>query len=100
MLESNLKTTRTDMKSLVQDAQDLFREATSATGLKADELRTKGQALLDTALAKAQDAQAAALDTGKEIAESADMYVQENPWKAVAIAGGVGFLLGLLLARK
>jgi ElaB/YqjD/DUF883 family membrane-anchored ribosome-binding protein len=100
MLESNLKTTRTDMRSLVQDAQDLFREATSVTGLKADELRTKGQALLDAALAKAQDAQAAALDTGKEIAESADIYVQENPWKAVAIAGGVGFLLGLLLARK
>ncbi len=100
MLESNLKTTRTDMKSLVQDAQDLFREATSVTGSKADELRTKGLALLDTALAKAHDAQAAALDTGKEIAESADIYVQENPWKAVAIAGGAGFLLGLLLARK
>jgi ElaB/YqjD/DUF883 family membrane-anchored ribosome-binding protein len=100
MLESNLKTTRTDMKSLIQDAQDLFREATSVTGSKAEELRTRGLALLDSALTKAQDAQSAALETGKELAETADVYVQENPWKAVVIAGGAGFLLGLLLARK
>ncbi|MDP9109472.1 MAG: DUF883 domain-containing protein, partial [Pseudomonadota bacterium] len=58
MMTSPLKTGRTDMKTLVQDAQDLFREATSATGMKADELRTKGMALLETAVSKAQDVQA------------------------------------------
>ncbi len=100
MHESNLKTVRTDMKSLIKDAQDLFREATSATGIKAEDLRNRGLDLLDTAMVKAQEVQTAALETGKEIAGTADDYVQENPWRAVAIAAGVGLLAGMLIARK
>ena len=95
-----LTTSRSDVKSLVQNAQDLFREATASTGIKADELRTKGMALLETAMQKAQDVQAAAVETGKELATTADEYVQENPWRAVAVSATVGVLLGLLIARK
>ena len=95
-----LTTSRSDMKSLVQNAQDLFREATTSTGIKADELRTKGMALLETAMQKAQDVQAAALETSKELASTADEYVQENPWRAVAVSATVGVLVGLLIARK
>ncbi|MEC5215293.1 ElaB/YqjD/DUF883 family membrane-anchored ribosome-binding protein [Actimicrobium sp. GrIS 1.19] len=100
MLTSHLKTGRTDMKTLVQDAQDLFREATAATGLKADELRNKGMALLETAMEKAHDAQVVAVETGKEIASTADDYVHENPWRAVAVSATVGVLIGMLIARK
>jgi ElaB/YqjD/DUF883 family membrane-anchored ribosome-binding protein len=100
MMESNLKTVRSDMKSLVKDAQDLFREATSATGVKAEDLRNRGLNLLDAAMAKAQEVQATALETGKELADTADNYVQENPWRAIAISAGVGVLIGLLIARK
>ena len=100
MQTSNLKTGRTDMKTLVQDAQDLFREATSTTGMKAEELRDKGMALLESAIGKAQDVQAAAVETGKEIATSADDYVHDNPWRAVAVAATIGVLAGLLIARK
>jgi ElaB/YqjD/DUF883 family membrane-anchored ribosome-binding protein len=100
MLSSNIKTVQSDMRTLVRDAQDLFREATTATGEKADALRARGLSLLDAAMAKAQDLQAAAIETGKEMAETADNFVQENPWKAVAISAGVGLLLGVLIARK
>ena len=95
-----LTTARSDMKTLVQDAQNLFREATASTGLKADELRTKGMALLETAMQKAQDVQAAAMETGKELATTADEYVHDNPWRAVAVSATVGVLIGLLIARK
>lgn len=100
MLESNLKTARTDMKSLIRDAQDLFREATTSTGVKAEELRDRGLSLLDAAIDKAQDMQAAVVETGREVAGSADDYVRENPWTAVAVSAGVGLLVGLLIARK
>lgn len=100
MLENNIKTVRNDMKTLLKDAQDLFREATSVTGVRAEELRERGQVLLDAAMAKAQEMQAAALETGKEIAKTTDEYVHENPWKAVAIAAGAGLVLGVLIARK
>jgi ElaB/YqjD/DUF883 family membrane-anchored ribosome-binding protein len=100
MLASNVKTVRNDMSTLLRDAQDLFREATAATGEKADELRQKGISLLETATVKGQELQAAAIATGKEVAQSADDFVQENPWKSVAIAAGVGLLVGVLIARK
>lgn len=100
MLESNLKTARTDMKSLIRDAQDLFREATTSTGVKAEELRDRGLSLLDAAIDKAQDMQTAVVETSREVAGSADDYVRENPWTAVAVSAGVGLLVGLLIARK
>jgi ElaB/YqjD/DUF883 family membrane-anchored ribosome-binding protein len=100
MLENNLKTVRTDIRSLLRDAQDLFREATSATGMKAEDLRARGLELLDTALVKAQDIQSVALDTSKEMVETADSYVKDNPWRAVAISVGVGVMLGMMIGRK
>jgi ElaB/YqjD/DUF883 family membrane-anchored ribosome-binding protein len=100
MLASNYKTVRNDMRTLVKDAQALLREASTATGEKAEELRTKGLHLLEVAMDKAQDIQKASVDTGKEMAETADDFVQENPWKAVAISAGIGLLIGMLIARK
>lgn len=100
MLESNIKTVRSDMRTLVEDAQELFREATSSSGVKAEELRAKGLELLDSAMDKAQDLQSMALDASKEFADSADEYVHQNPWTTIAVSAGVGLLLGILIARK
>jgi ElaB/YqjD/DUF883 family membrane-anchored ribosome-binding protein len=100
MLASNIKTVRNDMRTLMRDAQDLFREAASATGEKADELRARGMELLEAASAKAHELQAAAVATGKEVAHETDTFVRENPWKAVAISAGIGLLVGLLISRK
>ena len=99
-MENNLKTVRTDLRSLLRDAQDLFREATSSTGMKADDLRERGLELLDTALVKAQELQSVALDTSKEVVDTADSYVKDNPWRAVAISAGVGVLLGMMIGRR
>jgi ElaB/YqjD/DUF883 family membrane-anchored ribosome-binding protein len=85
---------------MVEDAQELFREAAATTGEKAEDLRDKGLELLDTAVSKAQDVQAAAIEAGKEIAATTDDYVQENPWRAIAISAGIGLLVGLAISRK
>lgn len=100
MVENQLKTVRNDLNTLVRDAQALFREATSTTGVKADELRARAMVLLEEASGKAKELQAAALETGKELADSADGYVRKNPWQAVAVSAGVGVLIGMLIARR
>jgi len=33
-------------------------------------------------------------------ARDVDDYVHDNPWQAVAVAGGVALLLGLIMARR
>lgn len=100
MTTQTLKTVRNDMKTLVNDAQELFREAAAATGDKADELRNKGLTMLEAAVASAQNAQAIAIEKGKEVAKRTDDYVHENPWRAVAISAGLGLLVGLVIGRS
>lgn len=100
MLNSNIKTVRNDMRTLIKEAQDLFREATQSTGGKADELRAKGLSLLDTAMDRAQEVQSIAVEKSKVAAQSTDEFVQTNPWKAVGIAAGAGLIVGLLLSRR
>ena len=100
MLENNISTVNHDVNSLVKDAQALFSAAAALTGEKADELRTRGMRMLDSALVKGKEVQASAIVTGKEMAATADGYVKENPWRAIAVAAGVGLLVGVILGRK
>ena len=92
--------TQSDMKALVRDAQSMLTAAASLTGEKAEELRARGMELLDTALGKASQMPTQAVVKGKELAHTADVYVKDNPWRTVAIAAGVGVIIGVLLSRK
>ena len=99
-LDSNLETVQTDIKTLVRDAQSLLTAAASLTGEKAEEMRGRGMKMLDQALGKGREVQGVAMVRGKELAHTADVYVKDNPWRTVAVAAGVGILLGALLGRK
>jgi ElaB/YqjD/DUF883 family membrane-anchored ribosome-binding protein len=90
----------TDVKALVKDAQSLLTAAAALTGTKADELRERGMQMLDVALGKAGKYQGQAVVKSKELARTADVYVKDNPWRTVAVAAGVGLLVGVLLGRK
>jgi ElaB/YqjD/DUF883 family membrane-anchored ribosome-binding protein len=94
---SSLEDAAGDTRALVQDAQAMLQAAAALTGKKADELRTRGMALLDQALGKAGQYQDQALEKGKELAHTADVYVKDNPWRTVMAAAGVGLLVGMLI---
>jgi ElaB/YqjD/DUF883 family membrane-anchored ribosome-binding protein len=100
MLETNVKVINNDLNTLIKDAQALFQAAATLTGEKADEMRNRGMVLLNTAQDKAQKLQAGAIAAGKDAAVAANGYVKENPWRAVAAAGGLGLLMGVIIARK
>ena len=91
---------QTDVKTLVRDAQTLLTAAAALTGEKAEELRGRGMQMLDVAMGKASQAQDQALVKGKELAQTADVYVKDNPWRTIAAAAGVGLLVGVILGRK
>jgi len=99
-LNGNVNAVQTDVKTLVRDAQTLLTAAAALTGEKAEEMRGRGMALLDTALGKASQVQGQAIVKGKELARNADVYVKDNPWRTIAAAAGVGLLLGVILGRK
>jgi ElaB/YqjD/DUF883 family membrane-anchored ribosome-binding protein len=39
-------------------------------------------------------------EKARTAARTTDDYVRDNPWRAVGIAAGVGFLLGLIGRRR
>jgi ElaB/YqjD/DUF883 family membrane-anchored ribosome-binding protein len=98
--DSHLSDAQSDVKALVRDAQSMLTAAAALTGDKADELRSRGMELLDRALGRAGRYQGQAMEKGKELAYEADVYVKDNPWRTMAVAAGVGVLLGVLLSRK
>jgi len=46
------------------------------------------------------EAQAQLLVKTKAAAKATDVYVHENPWKAIGVAAGFSLVIGLLLGRR
>ena len=86
-----------DVKVLTKDVQDLLKATASVVGERATVARGKVESSLKVAQEKLGEVQQNARIKGREAAVAADEYVRDNPWNAVGIAAGVGFLVGLVL---
>lgn len=89
-----------DIKTVLNDAEELLKQAASTTGERAAELRESALARLKQAKEKAADVQVVVVEKGKKAARVTDDYVHEHPWQALGIAAGIGLLAGLLINRK
>lgn len=89
-----------DLKVVVADAEELLKATASQTGERIVAARAKAEESLKVAKVRLADAQAAAIAHTKAAVKATDDYVQENPWKAVGIAGVAGLLLGALISRR
>ena len=89
-----------ELKSGVDDAEGFLRAAASSTGDKAAELRDKATAALKRASEQLSDLQATVMEKGRDAAILTDDYVHENPWQAIGIGAAIGFLIGVVVARR
>jgi ElaB/YqjD/DUF883 family membrane-anchored ribosome-binding protein len=88
-----------DFKTVVHDAEELLKATASQTGDKIGAVRARAEESLREARRKLDEVESDLVDRAKAAAEVTDDLVHENPWQAVAIAAGVGFLLGMLTGR-
>ena len=70
-----------ELRAVAREAEELLQATADQTGARVEELRERAKDAL-------------------EAARGIDDQVRKNPWAAVAIAAGVGVLIGLLLSRK
>jgi ElaB/YqjD/DUF883 family membrane-anchored ribosome-binding protein len=82
-----------DLRTLVDDAEQLLRATTNVGG---PELQERAQATLNELRNRLSGIE----QQLRERARDVDGYVRENPWQAVAIAGGVALLFGLIMGRR
>lgn len=89
-----------DLKLVIADAEELLKLTAGQAGDKVTEMRLRMQARMEQAKADLARLQDAALVGAKDAGRAADVYVHENPWRAIGVAAGVGFVLGILVSRR
>ena len=89
-----------DVKVVLNDAEDLLKQAASSTGDRAVELRERALTSLKRAREKLLDVQDSMLERSKAAARATDDLVHDNPWRAIGVAAAVGFLAGLLVNSR
>jgi len=89
-----------DLKAVVADAEELLKATANQTGERIAAARAKAEESLKAAKARLAEEKAALMAKTKAAAKAADDHVRANPWMAVGIAVAVGFVLGILAARR
>jgi len=89
-----------DFKVVMDDAEALLKATANHGDEKLDELRAKARESMRRVGERITHSQAALVANGKKAVKATDVYVHENPWAALGVAGGVGLLLGLLMRRS
>jgi ElaB/YqjD/DUF883 family membrane-anchored ribosome-binding protein len=77
----------------------MLRLAANVPGEGVDALRNKLGTHVETLQSALGDAQHNAQRRYRAATVGTERYVRHNPWRAIGIAAGVGFLLGVLTAR-
>ncbi len=85
-----------DIQTLVRDAEALLR----ASAENAEDLTEEARQRAEQSLSALRSRLGEFERDLKGRAEVLDGYVRDNPWTAVAIAGGVALLVGLLMGRR
>lgn len=85
-----------DLQKLISEAESLLRTTAVETGEKAADVREQAQ---DTIRSMRSRLSSLEKDLRGHV-KLVDNYVQDNPWAAVALAGGLALLVGVMLGRK
>ncbi|HEY9219170.1 MAG TPA: CsbD family protein [Phenylobacterium sp.] len=70
-----------------------------AIGALTGDLRTQAEGKLRQVQGKAQEAYGRVSERAEVAGSQADEFIRNKPYEAVAIAAGVGLILGLLIRR-
>jgi ElaB/YqjD/DUF883 family membrane-anchored ribosome-binding protein len=89
-----------DVRQVLDDVQALLSQAAESGGQQAQELRSRAAEQLRRAQSRLGELQHGALERSRAAMHATDDWVHLHPWGAVGLGAGVGFLIGLLVARR
>lgn len=89
-----------DLKNVVADADELLREVARSTSDEFSGLHAKFGERLGAARIRLDDARAHAGERAHRTLDASQEYVHAHPWRVIAVAIGVGLLLGALTRQR
>lgn len=99
-VDSTVESLATGFKSVVADAEELLMATANYSGEGFVAAREKFREKLHAAKGTLADAQSIVSDKAEQAAAVTEKYVAEHPWKAIAIVGSVGVIIGMLVSRR
>jgi len=89
-----------DLKLAIQDAETWLRNAATAGSEDLGIVKAKFEDSLRTAKKDLLQLEGSVVAKGKMAAQATDVYVHDNPWKAVGLGAAIGVVVGMLIARR
>lgn len=99
----NAESTVTELSRVVAQAEELLKTLGEEGGAAAEALRQRVVRTVRQARVRISDASDRAREAGLSAARATDDYVQENPWKSIAVGAAAGAAVALvasLLLRR
>ncbi|WP_428421126.1 DUF883 family protein [Methylibium sp.] len=88
------------LQQMVDEASHLLKDAQRAGGDQLNATRDKFETQLRRARAELGRLEDEAMYKARRAARNTDHAVHEHPYAAMAVAAGVGLLVGMLIARR
>jgi ElaB/YqjD/DUF883 family membrane-anchored ribosome-binding protein len=95
-MDKQTPATSSDMGTLAEDARALMAATADVAGEKVGEARKR----LAAALERGKEIYGRVREKAVEGAKATDEAVREHPYQAMAVAFGVGAIVGYLVARR
>ena len=89
-----------EIRDILTSAEELFDEKSKAGSEELKRLKESLNSRIDRARERFAVLQEDAMSNAKNIAKQTESLVQENPYKAIGVAGLIGLLLGVLISKK
>jgi ElaB/YqjD/DUF883 family membrane-anchored ribosome-binding protein len=89
-----------DLKVVAKDVEELLRATASQTGDKVAAARAQAEESLRGIKTRLHETGVDMADQTRKAVGAADDYVRDNPWQSIAVAAGVGFIIGILVSRR
>jgi ElaB/YqjD/DUF883 family membrane-anchored ribosome-binding protein len=89
-----------EFHNFVADIDDLLKATSLLTGQELAVAKAKLTARVALARQSVEDVSDAIVEQARKSAAITNDYVHEQPWKAIGAGAAIGFLLGVVLARR
>jgi len=89
-----------EIKEVMLDAEALLAATIDTGDKKLAEIRAKSEKSLSRVRARLESLQTDVLLNVKAATKATDVYVHENPWRAIGFAASLGVVIGLLIGRR
>jgi ElaB/YqjD/DUF883 family membrane-anchored ribosome-binding protein len=89
-----------ELTAFVRSGEALLQALDGNTGGEMHEAGQRAEEALAAAKEHLTQLQDRLVSEARAAVNAGERYLREAPWKAIAVAAGIGFLLGTLLSRR